>query len=225
MEPDDEKYKDKKEKAAKHAASKVIELMELHAAPTQNIVTENYTNGKKTTTTVEYSSSDDDDSYMKDVCATREEAEAAAHSSHNKSLPYSPTQIYQFFDSLKYNLLFNLGFELKMTHPDDVKNCYCPCSKSMKKWRQNFNVDFLLESDECEGYHSLCRPMGLMSHIRKLGGGDGNGGRAYLHRGVQIYIEYLYRDYWGSIGHKALYQINDANYRLAEAKESELFMM
>ena len=233
--PDSIEKKEKKEEAAKYAASKVIELMELHATPTQDIVTENYNNGKKTTTTIEYSSNDDDDdSYMKDVCATREEAEAAAsHTSYNnsnKSLPYSPTQMNQFFDSLKYNLLFNVGFDLKGIHPDDEKNCYCPCSKSMKKWRQNFNVDFLLESDECEGYHRLCRPIGLMSHIRKLGGGDGDGGRAYLHRGIEFYIECLYGDYWGRtkmgepIGHKALYQLHDANYKRAEAEEQRVMM-
>ncbi len=210
---DSEQWSQKKRGAATYAAEKVIELMIEDQRRAIITTTSSSDNGRNTTIT--YESEDSEDSYMKDVCADN---------SPTANLPYHQDFVEKFFDALRYNLLFNIGFDVDGINPDDERSCFCPCSKSMLKWRKNFGVDYLNDVDKCEGYHKRCIPLGLMSHIRKLGGGDGDGGQAYLHRGIEFYIDKLYGDYWGSIGHKALYQINSAEYKVSVAEENRFKM-
>merc|ERR1740124_1735820 len=60
-------------------------------------------------------------------------------------------------------------------------------------------------------------PIGLMSHVRK------EGESCILHYGISKYLEHRYckdqGNYRGGTGHKAMYQLNDPNYRDAVAAE------
>ena len=103
------------------------------------------------------------------------------------SLPYTRVEIERFIDALRYNLIFNIGFDVMGIHPDDEKSCLCPCCKNMIKWRQNFNIEFMTDKDACQGFHKFTTPKGLMDHLHKLGTQGG-----YLHRGVELYLIEMY---------------------------------
>ena len=128
--------------------------------------------------------SESDDSYMKDACSSAAEATMTETA---RSLPYTKETIVRFIDALRYNLIFNVGFDVMGIHPDDEKSCLCPCCKNMIKWRQNFNVEFMTDKDSCQGFHKLTTPKGLMDHLNKLGTQGG-----YLHRGVELYLIEMY---------------------------------
>eukprot|EP00551_Chaetoceros_affinis_P008906 CAMPEP_0203668946 /NCGR_PEP_ID=MMETSP0090-20130426/5430_1 /ASSEMBLY_ACC=CAM_ASM_001088 /TAXON_ID=426623 /ORGANISM="Chaetoceros affinis, Strain CCMP159" /LENGTH=945 /DNA_ID=CAMNT_0050533503 /DNA_START=144 /DNA_END=2981 /DNA_ORIENTATION=- len=195
MREDSDDWIQKKQEAAEATVNQLMEEMNRDAAPLDN--------------QSEYES-DSGDSYMQDVVP------AGQGSTGARDLPYPRSTIENFIDSLQYNLIFNVGFDLVVVNPDDEKSCKCPCSKYMTKWRENFKCTFMIEKDKCT-YHKRAAPKGLMDHLRKLGG-EG----AYLHRGIEIYITKLYENYWGAVGHKALYNGDDAMYKLAQAAETKL---
>ena len=56
-----------------------------------------------------------------------------------------PTQCNHFLNMLRYNVVFEYGFHLCKT---DVR-LYCPCSKKMVGWREQFDV-IISESDMCD---------------------------------------------------------------------------
>ena len=127
-------------------------------------------------------------------------------------LPYTKSIIHNFIDALRYNLLFSVGFDVVFgNHPDDEKSCLCPCCKNMVKWRENFQVNYMIEKDKCD-YHRKSLPKGLMDHLKKIGDGGG-----YLHLGTELYLRKLYGNLYGNIGHKALYNAGDPDYKRAEA--------
>lgn len=135
---------------------------------------------------IEYESESSEDSYMQNVVSTAAEA-ISSTTEGTRNLPYTRNTIEKFMDSLRFNLIFDVGFSVQGHNPDDEKSCFCPCSKIMKKWRSNFSVEFMIDKDECQGYHQRATPKGLMDHIRKVGTVGG-----YLHRGVELYLTHLY---------------------------------
>ena len=157
--------------------------------------------------------SESEDSYMQDVVPL---GTGVAGSAVSSTLPYSRATVEKFIDSLQYNLIFNVGFDIIVTNPDDEKSCFCPCSRYMTRWRENFKITYLMEKDKCT-YHRRATPKGLMDHLRKLGQEEG----CYMHRGIELYIKNLYENYWGNVGHKALYNGEDAMYRQAIAAETK----
>ena len=124
--------------------------------------------------------SESDDSYMKGVVSSAAEA---AMTDTARILPYTRETIERFIDALRYNLIFNVGFDVMGLHPDDEKSCLCPCCKNMMNWRENFKLQSMTERDKCQGFHRLTTPNGLMDHLNKLGRDGG-----YLHRGVELYL-------------------------------------
>lgn len=159
-------------------------------------------------------SDDSEDSYMKDAIVTVGRDSNITEKA--RSLPYSRRNVEAFIHSLRYNLIFSVGFDVIGINPDDEISCYCPCSKAMDKWRNNFNLQFIITKDECQNFHKAAKPKGLMDHIKQVGSTGG-----YLHRGIELYLDNFYRNKWGNIGHKALYNIGDNNYNLAVAAESK----
>ena len=72
-------------------------------------------------------------------------------------------------------------------------------------------MEYMIKKEQSSGFHKFATPK-LMSHVNKLGSQGW-----YLHQGVERYQnEMNNKEYSGSIGHKALYQINDDNYKLAD---------
>jgi hypothetical protein len=146
--------------------------------------------------------SDSEDSYMKDVGPAI-------------TLPYTRQTLTKFLESLPYNLIFLVGFDVVGINPDDEESCFCPCCKSMLTWRENFKITYLIEQDQCKKYYQRAKPKGLMDHLHKVAE---NGG--YMHLGIELYIRKLYENHWGRVGHKALYNGDDAMYRQAVAAEA-----
>ncbi len=153
--------------------------------------------------------SDSEDSYMRDVVPTNR---AASVTDATSNLPYTRDNIEKFIDSLRFNLLFNLGFEVRGINPNDEDCCICPCS--MKKWRENFGLEFMNDIDKDCNYNGT--PSGLFQHVTDIGSKGG-----YLHQGIAKYLWSYYKNFWGNVGHKALYRGNDAQYRLAEAEQKK----
>ena len=87
----------------------------------------------------------------------------------------------------------------------------------MSTWRENFKVTYLIEQDQCKKYYQRTKPKGLMDHLHNVGE---NGG--YIHLGIELYIRKLYDSYWGRVGHKALYNGDDAMHRQAIAAEAKI---
>jgi len=103
--------------------------------------------------------------------------------------------------------------------------CYCPCSKKMESWRKRFGVPGFDEVWSTNATtHACCStnkfsPHGLLCHLRtKAEGGQ------FIHEMIDQYLRYLYTDYLddGSKkrNHKALYDVNSSNYKMAEAMEN-----
>ena len=110
------------------------------------------------------SDSDMSDGYMQDVVPVGQ------GSCGMRETPYPRSTVENFIDSLQYNLIFNVGFDLVVVNPDDEKSCYCPCSKYMTRWRENFKATYMIEKDSKCCYHKRAPAKGLMDHLRKLGG-------------------------------------------------------
>jgi len=94
----------------------------------------------------------------------------------------------------------------------------------MKFWRGRFKIDNIVTSSPmayCTNSGKF-EPLGLMGHIRsKVENTSGLSSfvPCVLHYGLLRYMEKLYGNLRG-IGHKALYSLNDANYKKAEEKET-----
>jgi hypothetical protein len=161
--------------------------------------------------------SDSEDSYMQDTVPITAGGAATANTAN---LAYPRSTIEKFIDSLRFNLIFNVGFDVKGIHPDDEVSCFCPCSKTMSDWRDNFKVNHMESKDKCN-YYRRAEPKGLMDHLRKTGEQGG-----FLHRGIELYVTKLYEGYWGrDVGHKALYNKGDDMHKKAEAEERRWKMM
>mmetsp|Transcript_38179 Transcript_38179/g.80336 ORF Transcript_38179/g.80336 Transcript_38179/m.80336 type:complete len:882 (-) Transcript_38179:220-2865(-) len=124
----------------------------------------------------------------------------------------------RFFLKLKDCLPLAAGFDVEGSSSTNF--CYCPCSRQMKKWReQDRDVDMLIdERDQKDRKRDPCRhfePMGLMAHLEK------EGETCILHFGTRIYLEKLYENHNGpGIGHKNLYKLGDDKYKKADAEQT-----
>lgn len=100
----------------------------------------------------------------------------------------------------------------------DEKMCFCPCGYKMKTWHTQFHLHFMKKSsrdDYCDDGNFM--HIDLMKHIEIIAKlNDVNG---LLHRGVLHYVRFLYKDFNGGRGHKALFNMGDKNYKEIEAYE------
>ena len=87
----------------------------------------------------------------------------------------------------------------------------------MFKWQLQFHTDGIPEGiDMCDTkkVSKKMTPIGLMSHLQTIADGGG-----YLHKGISLYLQELYKDHLGGRGHKGLYKPGDDMYKEAEAEE------
>jgi len=136
-------------------------------------------------------------------------------------LEYDLQTVKKFFNALTENYLFNVGFDVVVTYANDEKNCWCPCCKKMDMWHTKFGLTNIFESgDKCERSKAVKKmePIGLMAHLDKLGTGT-NG---FLHYGVKVYLQELYKDHNNGVGHKFLYKPGDLKFKAAEAAERKI---
>uniref|UniRef100_A0A7S4JMY5 Uncharacterized protein n=1 Tax=Odontella aurita TaxID=265563 RepID=A0A7S4JMY5_9STRA len=133
---------------------------------------------------------------------------------------YSRSQVEKFFRAAPWCLLMTIGFDVTGIQSSHEENCHCPCGADMVRWRTQFGLEGSVAGKDVK--REFCTkgkmtPVGLMGHLRTEG--DKNGG--LLHFGLRIYMEHLYGkddgSYRAGIGHKAMYFINDSNWRRAEA--------
>lgn len=95
--------------------------------------------------------------------------------------------------------------------------CCCPCGKKLSSWRNMIKYGFDdgmrdLGEEPCDD--KKYSPKGLLDHL------SSKRNRGFLHWIVETYIRSLYKDYFKpGLDHKALYNINDANWRKAETME------
>ena len=78
--------------------------------------------------------------------------------------------------------------------------------------------------DQVCDFQTAVLPIQLMAHLKDVGGmkeekKEMKPMSCPFHYALRVYLEDLYSDFRGGVGHKALYQINDGNYRKAAAAE------
>mmetsp|Transcript_18710 Transcript_18710/g.33949 ORF Transcript_18710/g.33949 Transcript_18710/m.33949 type:complete len:932 (-) Transcript_18710:1162-3957(-) len=152
---------------------------------------------------------DDDDSYVSS------DSERKQRNRLSDRFPYEAIQIKDFFNAVPDCLPFTMGFDVFGLRDKDEENCLCPCGKDLFPWHNQHRLEGV-GINHCK--NSKYTPMGLMRHLRT----EGEKG-CILHYGLTIYMEHLYcknsHNYRGGVGHKALYEMNDANYKIAVAAE------
>jgi hypothetical protein len=110
-----------------------------------------------------------------------------------------------------------LGFHAVMTHANANACCYCPCARKLQPWRACHNIH--------DKYYQCgsnpFTPSGLVAHLNQLQtNASANNPLAMFHWIALRYVRQLYGNYWGpGVPHKGLCNMNDREYRAAEAKE------
>ena len=149
------------------------------------------------------------DSELNDAPYDSEDSPPAYHE-HTKVFNSSPAGLEDFVSSLPYCILFDQGFLMWGSHIDDETYCFCPCSKKMEKWRNNFDLCEPIGIDNCGSFRQNT-PNALMDHLKKIGEDES----AFLHRAVHYYLRNLYKNYWNhveqGIHHKGLYAVLDVS--------------
>ena len=93
---------------------------------------------------------------------------------------YPPIYIEKFCASLPKNYLFNGGFVVNSLV------CYCPCSHSMLKWRNQNNIALYDDDiDNCEHKKHFTSTHALMQHLESNNG--------YLHFATNMYLTTLHQ--------------------------------
>ena len=94
-----------------------------------------------------------------------------------------------------YSIVIHLG--------NNNKYCYCPCCKQNEKWRKQHELDGLIDKGVICETSKVCEPIGIMSHLRKMGGVYEERKlnkipmKCRYHYGARLFMEYLYKDYNG----------------------------
>jgi len=137
--------------------------------------------------------------------------EVPYHGVYGNRVDLSPPGISNFVSALPYCILLDQGFKMWGAHSDDEKYCFCPCSKQMVKWRNNFDLCELSGIDKCEKFRQNS-PNAFMDHLRKIGEDD----IAFHHRAVLYYLEKLYTRYWHEVSpgvdHKAIHAVKSVSH-------------
>ena len=104
-------------------------------------------------------------------------------------------------------VLFFLHFWLLLSlSAGDHKLCYCPCSRQNEKWRKQYGLENLIDRDVLCSSFTVCEPLGLMSHLKKVGGVFEEKENRKMkqvpmlckfHYGANIFLRELYKDYNG----------------------------
>eukprot|EP00979_Chaetoceros_neogracilis_P007169 scaffold1501_cov293-Chaetoceros_neogracile.AAC.2 len=133
----------------------------------------------------------------------------AYHEPAKASGTASPAGLEDFVSSLPYCILLDQGFLMWGIHPDDEKYCFCPCSKMMQKWRNNFDLCLQKKTiDNCDSFRQNT-PNAFMDHLKKKKIGENES--AFLHKAVYYYLLNLYKNYWDhvhrGVHHKGLYAV------------------
>lgn len=146
----------------------------------------------------------DNDKYYDPYDSERSEESVIVGNNYG-SCDRTPPGFYQFVKALPYSILIDAGFLVVGVHADDEKNCFCPCSLRMKKWRRNLDLCEPTGLDSCGASFKNGSPNALMDHIRKIASHE----NAYLHKALRLYLEKLYANFWNrvtpGVHHKGLY--------------------
>ena len=71
-----------------------------------------------------------------------------SYSKKHEQQKYTKQQIDSFFQSLKENVVFDMGFKVYGFHIHDEKKCWCPLGKQMRVWRQEFGLSQVVQCDK-----------------------------------------------------------------------------
>ena len=89
--------------------------------------------------------------------------------SQDQRLPYTEHDVKNIFEALLFNLIFDAGFHAIGFQVNGEKNCYCPCSSKMIKWRKQFSVDGVIDvkvtCDRNKKRGNRMGPNSLMAHL------------------------------------------------------------
>ena len=65
---------------------------------------------------------------------------------------YEYDKMNSWISSLRYNYIFDSGFsESYRSLKPLADSCCCPCSSTMKKWREQFGLNFMKKNNKCCG--------------------------------------------------------------------------
>ena len=122
-----------------------------------------------------------------------------------------------FINSLDYCPLI-LGFHAIMTHANADECCFCPCSKKLQPWREQYRIQLPICGDGKKAQRYT--PNGLVAHLRPPNQQMNLDATSMYHIIALKYLEALYQNYWGQgINHKGLYILATSDYKKAQAKE------
>eukprot|EP01082_Thalassiosira_pseudonana_P014115 g11742.t1.2.5e17418b g11742 g11742.t1 contig6:504033-506335(-) len=139
-----------------------------------------------------------------------------------------------FLGALSSCYTMMIGFDIvALGNSKDTEWCYCPLSTKQQKWRAMHGIQ--LDADDqckCSGAFS---PLELMGHLEMIGGvrtyRDPNTSQptavpmfCKLHYGARQFLMSLYENYHEGIGHKALFKLNDCNWKKADVAENKRYI-
>eukprot|EP01082_Thalassiosira_pseudonana_P010555 g9307.t1 g9307 contig36:306427-308909(+) len=173
----------------------------------------------------QYNDSDDsDDSYKRDL-----------RGGGKRTTSQLTSDDRTFLGALSSCYTMMIGFDIvALGNSKDTEWCYCPLSTKQQKWRAMHGIQ--LDADDqckCSGAFS---PIGLMGHLEMIGGvrtyRDPNTRQQTAdpmlckrHYGARQFLMSLYANYNGEgIGHKALFKLNDDNWKKADVAENKRYI-
>ena len=88
-----------------------------------------------------YDDEDEDECYLND--------DPYGAMSRTLSCPYGKESFSIFASALRFNYLFDLGFQ-KFPDYANERICFCPCSRYQDLWRKQFNINYIDVNDVCD---------------------------------------------------------------------------
>ena len=126
----------------------------------------------------------DEDAYYEDSDDMSDEDYLGQNNSRIATAPYTLKSLNHFASSIRYNYLFDMGFN----HSEATKKaiCQCPCSKYQKIWREQFGIKYVHERDQCT-YHKMVPVENLVQHLNTIASKGG-----YFHTLTLEYLKQLH---------------------------------
>ena len=108
------------------------------------------------------------------------------------------------------------GFHVSPVRICQFNFCYCPGNKKMENWRKQFGLTNVNMCTTSKGRDKGYTDLGIVAHLQQKANG------CLYHAIVLKFIQYLYSNFWNDYTHhKALYKMNDKNYKRAESLQNQ----
>lgn len=126
-----------------------------------------------------------------------------------------------FIEALPHCTLLDMGFHVFFMPVGEDRWCFCPCGGQMQTWRDRFVTKFSGTINPDLQMKKICdnkrfTDLGIVAHLQTKAEFCDH------HRLTYIYLRNLYKDFAKpGLMHKAMYNLNDPNYKRAQNEESK----